>query len=192
MIDQKTGHELGEKKITLVSLLTLPGLELSHQPLSLKNSGPESKLIVSIRLKVMVPGQPMDDGHKNEEPVADSPAEPIPPKAPLKHSQSHDLAHETAAKEVPKPSTSSDHGNKLETNHPVKLPSIPSLDQAVSSTIAPILSASKISLDRESSIRRRKGALPPGVVSQVQLTLRYSSQRQRLVVVVHKVWYIAS
>jgi hypothetical protein len=28
--------------------------------------------------------------------------------------------------------------------------------------------------------------LPPGVISQVQLTLRYSSQRQRLVVVIHK------
>jgi hypothetical protein len=32
--------------------------------------------------------------------------------------------------------------------------------------------------------------LPPGVVSQVQLTLRYSSQRQRLIIVVHKVRYI--
>jgi hypothetical protein len=53
-MDQKTGGELGGEKITLVSLLTLPNMELSHQPLSLKNSGPESKLIVSIRLKVKV------------------------------------------------------------------------------------------------------------------------------------------
>lgn len=51
-MDQKTGGELGVKKITLVSLLTLPNMELCQQPLSLKNSGPESKLIVSIRLKV--------------------------------------------------------------------------------------------------------------------------------------------
>lgn len=28
--------------------------------------------------------------------------------------------------------------------------------------------------------------LPPGVVSQIQLTLRFSSQRQKLIVVVHK------
>lgn len=51
-MDQKTGGELGVEKITLVSLLTLPNMELSHQPLSLKNSGPESKLLVTIRLRV--------------------------------------------------------------------------------------------------------------------------------------------
>lgn len=52
VLDQKTGHELGYRKITLVSLLTLPGLTLPPQPLGLKNSGPDSKLIVSVHLKV--------------------------------------------------------------------------------------------------------------------------------------------
>jgi hypothetical protein len=52
-MDHKTNTELGMKKITLVSLLPLPNMELSSQPLNLKNSGPESKLIVSIRLKVL-------------------------------------------------------------------------------------------------------------------------------------------
>lgn len=103
-MDQKTGGELGMEKITLVSLLTLPEMELSHQPLSLKNSGPESKLIVSIRLKVfhhrhlrnalrldtfyqvMVPGQPMegddtilDTGDFATEPPSTPP--PPPPSA---------------------------------------------------------------------------------------------------------------
>ena len=50
-MDQKTGCELGSKKITLVSLLGQPNMELSH-PLSLKNSGPETKLLVTIRLRV--------------------------------------------------------------------------------------------------------------------------------------------
>ena len=72
----------------------------------------------------------------------------------------------------------------------------------------PAISTPKLNLDREPSIRRRnKGGyavisqnkysillfiglllfrLPPGVVSQVQLTLRFSSQRQKLIVVVHK------
>ena len=54
VMDQKTGGELGTEKITLVSLITLPNMELSHQPLSLKNSGPESKLIVSVQLKVHI------------------------------------------------------------------------------------------------------------------------------------------
>ena len=43
---------MGVKKITLVSLLTLPNMELPLQPYNLKNSGPESKLLVSVRLKV--------------------------------------------------------------------------------------------------------------------------------------------
>lgn len=51
-MDKKTGGELGMEKITLVSLLTLPNMEICNQPLSLKNSGPESKLLVTIRLKV--------------------------------------------------------------------------------------------------------------------------------------------
>ena len=60
--------------------------------------------------------------------------------------------------------------------------------------VNPIALAAKVSvnapLERESSVRRRpKGTLPPGVVSQVQLTLRFSSQRQRLIIVVHKARY---
>ena len=51
VLDQKTGCDLGSKKIALVRLLGLPNMELSH-PLSLKNSGPDSKLTVTIRLRV--------------------------------------------------------------------------------------------------------------------------------------------
>ena len=52
-MDQKTNTALGQRKITLVSLLTQPEMALSQQPLNLKNTlGSESKLLVSVRLKV--------------------------------------------------------------------------------------------------------------------------------------------
>uniref|UniRef100_A0A0P5KR21 Extended synaptotagmin-2-B n=1 Tax=Daphnia magna TaxID=35525 RepID=A0A0P5KR21_9CRUS len=193
VMDQKTGGELGMEKITLVSLLTLPEMELSHQPLSLKNSGPESKLIVSIRLKVMVPGQPMegdtilDTGDFATEPPSTPPPPPPPPSA-------------ETVKVKPDPKPDVPVGNDTQNSTPapsaaasdtVSLSGISertsSLDKSMSSSTN-TLSVTKTSLDRESSIRRRqKGGLPPGVVSQVQLTLRYSSQRQRLIIVVHKV-----
>ncbi|XP_057368362.1 extended synaptotagmin-1-like isoform X2 [Daphnia carinata] len=189
VMDQKTGGELGMEKITLVSLLTLPEMELSHQPLSLKNSGPESKLIVSIRLKVMVPGQPIEgnDSILDTGDFATEPPRTPPPSAEI-----------VKVKPEPKPDVPVGNDTQNSTPAPSAVASdtvslsgtserTSSLDKSMSSSTN-TLSAIKTGLDRESSIRRRqKGGLPPGVVSQVQLTLRYSSQRQRLIVVVHKV-----
>ncbi|XP_046456808.1 extended synaptotagmin-2-like isoform X2 [Daphnia pulex] len=196
VMDQKTGGELGGEKITLVSLLTLPNMELSHQPLSLKNSGPESKLIVSIRLKVMVPGQPME-GNESILDTGDFASDPPLPSTPPPSSSD-------SMKAKPEPKSDAPGGNDMQTSASGSSSSAAGdtislggrseqtslLDKSMSSSTNTLVSAAKLSLDRESnsSIRRRqKGGLPPGVVSQVQLTLRYSSQRQRLIIVVHKV-----
>ena len=146
--------------------------------------------------QVLVPGQPVDDGLAGTDSGAAEPTplhpkqpSPPPPPPPLPSNLVHQSSVISKDPSPPKSSgaTNNSHHPATEGNGHHHKQSIPSLDQAVGSTIAPILTAAKISLDRESSMRRRKGGLPPGVVSQVQITLRYSNQRQRLIVVIHKV-----
>lgn len=50
--DTKTATELGKLSYNLSALLDKPNLELDDQPLSLKSSGPDSSVMISMRLRV--------------------------------------------------------------------------------------------------------------------------------------------
>jgi len=187
VMDQKTGCELGSKKITLVSLLGQRNMELSH-PLSLKNSGPETKLLVTIRLRMMLPGTSLP------------PPQPAPEVVPTKPISIHaEDEPNSALRSNPDPTTVTETRNENGGGADVPISSsvsdvrgssgtideTASLDQAAS--LSSEISVGKSELERESSVRRRNiTGLPPGVVSQIQLTLRFSSQRQKLIIVVHK------
>lgn len=51
-MDQKTGADLGYLSYNLRQLLEKEMMELDDQPLRLLKSGPESKVILSMRLRV--------------------------------------------------------------------------------------------------------------------------------------------
>jgi len=190
VMDQKTGIELGTKKITLVSLLGKPNMEMNH-PLSLTNSGPESKLFVTIRLRVMLPGSPMTEPESisRNTPIPAAFISEVEPNSPAPTSTAN--SDSTVLTETVVGETGAEDADALIDNVSVgrsssgAIEGIPALDSAVS--LNSTLSASRTNLERETSFRRRiRGGLPPGVVSQIQLTLRFSSQRQKLIIVVHK------
>lgn len=52
VMDQKTGQELGTLIYNLSALADKKSLEITKQPFALAKSGPESKIILSMRLKV--------------------------------------------------------------------------------------------------------------------------------------------
>ena len=92
----------------------------------------------------MVPGQPMEEGHETSSSVSDDVFQP--PKEP---SREPTPVHSQASS----PTAELESNNQR--NSSAKLDKIPSLDQAIGSTMGPIFSAAKINLDREASIRRR-------------------------------------
>lgn len=51
-VDQKTGQELGSLAYNVSALADKKGLKISSQPFPLAKSGPESKIVISMRLKV--------------------------------------------------------------------------------------------------------------------------------------------
>lgn len=51
ILDQKTGQELGTLIYNLSALADKKSLEITKQPFSLAKSGPESKIVLSMRLK---------------------------------------------------------------------------------------------------------------------------------------------
>lgn len=52
--DQKTNSELGNLEINLNTLSNKPNLEIVKQPFILLKSGPNSKIILSLRLRVSI------------------------------------------------------------------------------------------------------------------------------------------
>lgn len=52
VVDQKTGQELGSFVYNLSALADKKSLEITKQPFALAKSGPESKVVLSMRLKV--------------------------------------------------------------------------------------------------------------------------------------------
>lgn len=52
VMDQKTGQELGVLVYNLSALADKKSLEVNKQPFSLAKSGPESKVVLSMRLRV--------------------------------------------------------------------------------------------------------------------------------------------
>lgn len=52
IMDQKTSSEIGQLTYKINSLCTKPYLEISKEPFALLKSGPESKIIWSMHLRV--------------------------------------------------------------------------------------------------------------------------------------------
>lgn len=53
-MDQKTGTDIGSLTYNLSQLSTKGGLEVENQPFGLLRSGPDSKLTMSLKLRVKI------------------------------------------------------------------------------------------------------------------------------------------
>uniref|UniRef100_A0A1B6EBI7 Extended synaptotagmin-2 n=1 Tax=Clastoptera arizonana TaxID=38151 RepID=A0A1B6EBI7_9HEMI len=171
IFDQKTTTELGYLSYNLSQLLEADKLELDDQPLRLIKSGPDSKIILSMRLRILK-YYPVS--------VVDAPA------------KENDLLHEPEVEAVPlltKP-----QNETADSNTPKLLSSAPSVEEPVSTPVEDLMLSSSAPPKVES--------VPPGLhhrtlsttsssgefgLGRIQLTLRYSMQRQRLVVLVHRI-----
>lgn len=55
--DQKTGNDIGQYTYTLSTLLKQFNMEVIQQPFQLQKSGPESKLYMSLSLRILKAGE---------------------------------------------------------------------------------------------------------------------------------------
>ncbi|XP_076336655.1 extended synaptotagmin-2-like isoform X2 [Tachypleus tridentatus] len=158
--DEKSEKPLGHCVIPTNFLLKEKGLQLD-QPFFLKDSGSESQIILMLHLKIL----------KSQTTAAER------PEAEVSEEKDDSVQEEDKGKE--EVSKTSD-----------VVP--PSLEDVVLSTVTPVLDSAKVSKEvLDESIRHRGFVSTTSTeekeLPKVQLTLRYSMQRNKLIVVVHKV-----
>ncbi|XP_076645887.1 extended synaptotagmin-like protein 2 isoform X2 [Halictus rubicundus] len=181
--DEKTAFIVGEMNYNISLLLKENNLEITQQPYDLQMAEADSKLILSMSLSILKYEEPEptseedDDDHditqlnkrieRQESNISNTSSRKFPP-SPLKRQPS---------KESVKSSTGSGAGNGPEETAPPN-------EEIVVINTASSLTGSPQLLHRNLSITSSSGEAKLG---RIQLSLRYSVQRQKLIVVVHKI-----
>lgn len=185
IVDQKTDKELGRFTYILGALLEKAGMEVVSQPFQLQKSGPESKLTMTLALRILKKAPNLEDeaqtavmekGDTVEElarPGSKSPVD-VSPIPPLRKQDSRMSNHS--------------YGNDNDSGLAQEEVNVALLASKTSASPSPDLSEQSSNLiHRTPSMTSSAGIAGRG---RIQLTLRYSVQRQRLVVIVHKIMYV--
>uniref|UniRef100_A0A1L8DZP3 Putative synaptotagmin-like mitochondrial-lipid-binding domain protein n=2 Tax=Nyssomyia neivai TaxID=330878 RepID=A0A1L8DZP3_9DIPT len=175
IVDQKTEKELGKLTYLLSSLLAKGNMDVVSEPFTLQKSGPVSKIILSMSLRILRNAPCMDDD--------DSAASTIDGGS-LSRTDSVKPAQLSKQDSRLSVATSGDVSASLQEE-----PCAVSSSATVSSATPPATPEY-----RESNlIHRTPSTTSSGGIAglgRIQLTLRYSVQRQRLIVIVHKIMNI--
>lgn len=192
IVDQKTEKDLGQLTYILSLLLTQTNMELVSQPFQLQKSGPESKIIMSMALKIL----------KN-----------APEQVELEDEAIADLSSNgnvTAGSELSRTNSVRKQSETSQKSGQMKLSDVQGLEITDNSDSG--IQESFISVDSHKTLaspgssstndnndisshlihRTLSTTLSAGSagLGRIQITLRYSIQRQRLVVIVHKIMQV--
>lgn len=201
IIDQKTEKEIGKLSYNLSQLLDKTNMDIVAEPFSLQNAGPESKLTLSLSLRIL---KRSSDDHNDSSGVTGS---------LLDSSSSFSRSNSTNASEVVgggvtdgslKAAPLKKQDSRLSSSSDVPLANLSNPDVAGGDVISvssssgtplaamPSFQTSSSSGDHELVRRTSSQVSMAGAygLGCIQLTIRYSVQRQRLTVVVHKIMNI--
>ncbi|XP_055676683.1 extended synaptotagmin-2 isoform X2 [Lutzomyia longipalpis] len=179
IVDQKTEKELGQLSYQLSSLLTKGNLDISSEPFTLQKSGPVSKIVLSMSLRILKNAPSLEDEVESTKSTVDSSlsrTDSVTSAAQLSKQDSRmSMGQLTAGGET--------------TASLQEEPCTVSSTATVSSATPPATPEYRDStlIHRTSSTTSSAGFAGLG---RIQLTLRYSVQRQRLIVIVHKIMNI--
>lgn len=178
IVDQKTDKELGRFTYILRTLLEKTGMEVVSQPFQLQKSGPESKLIMTLALRILKKAPNLEHESLTGITEKGDVVEELPsPKsdAPLLRKQDSKLSNHS-------------YGNDNDSGLAQEEINVALTASKSSVSPSPDLSEQSSHLiHRTPSMTSSAGIAGRG---RIQLTLRYSIQRQRLVVIVHKIMYV--
>ncbi|XP_063833789.1 extended synaptotagmin-2-A isoform X3 [Ostrinia nubilalis] len=190
-VDQKTGSSLGQLTFPLSALLKEKNLTLLPQPLNLQKSGPESKIILSMQLKILkeaIKEEDMDEAEAAD--LGPEPATmPSPPPTPSDTMDGATPLPTPPANPVPEQTDVELKNMDDNTTDSSSQKSIP-VEQILKSVVSQEEQAPSSGRDspklvhRTSSITTSAGEAGLG---RILLSLRYSMQNQTLFVVVHKI-----
>ncbi|XP_034947914.1 extended synaptotagmin-3 isoform X2 [Chelonus insularis] len=192
LIDEKTTTVIGTLVYSLSTLVTKVNLEELQQPYNLQDAGPESKIIMSLSLHILKyeePTEPIDEDDEEETDINElkkridrqesniSSQNSSVQTTPLKKQISKESLHSTANSAI-----SGSVATPLIVDEEKEVEAKFIASEALNTTMAP-----PGLIQRNPSVTSSQGEWKLG---RIQLTLRYSVPRQRLIVVVHKVAHL--
>ncbi|XP_013193141.2 extended synaptotagmin-2 isoform X2 [Amyelois transitella] len=186
-IDSKTSNQLGQLVYSISSLLKQKDLSLLTQPLMLQKSGPESKIILSLQLRILK--EAVKEGDVEEDSQAESASADPPPPA----GDATNTAPETPPTEQTAPPAAPELKNiedpSSDNTSQKSVPVEPIVKEEVQQEFQapPSGRQSPKLVHRTSSLTTSAGEAGLG---RILLSLRYSMQNQTLFIVVHKIMHI--
>lgn len=193
IVDQKTGNLLGTFTYILSALMEKRNLELMSQPFQLQKSGPESKIIMSMSLRILKRYRETSDDISSEK---GSPSEGYGGDstlsrtssirtAPIVPADSTTVESTALRKQESRKSTSSGIVDQMSIQEEPFVVSTLNTVMMATPPRSPNLSENGNELLRRSpSTTSSAGSAGLG---RIQLTIAYSVQRQRLLVIIHKI-----
>ncbi|XP_044743931.1 extended synaptotagmin-2-A isoform X2 [Chrysoperla carnea] len=186
IMDQKTGSCVGEMEYNLSTLLSKENLEIVKQPLTLHSSGPDSKIVIAMKLHLLkYPEIKLDSGGDLADPtsklirsdstVSASSVVTLPPSTPNRKFEN--IRKQDSIRSAPSTMTLPEESSSDNQNSTEEL-----IIQEKTSNFEANPS--------DNSLRRRQTTIDDAGeegLGRIQLTIRYSVQRQKLIVIVHKI-----
>lgn len=172
IVDQKTTNEIGKFTYIIAHLMEKKNMEIIPQPFQLQKSGPESKIVMALSLRILK----RSDQITSEETEKEESVKEDPPKSPLKKQDSRVSRSSVAdAGIVEEPLSPTSVTSNLSA-----IPPSPTASRSSDKSVS--------SFERNPSIRSTQSSIvETGPLGAINLTVQYSVQRQRLIIIIHKI-----
>ncbi|XP_058821865.1 extended synaptotagmin-2 isoform X2 [Topomyia yanbarensis] len=196
IVDQKTGNSLGTLTYILSALMAKPNLELMSQPFQLLKSGPESKILMSLSLRILkrsrdTPNDAVSDktsaseGYGGDSSLSRSSSVRAAPTVVADSTTSEPAVSSSVKRQESRKSTSSGIIDQMSVQDEPFFVSTLNTVMMATPPRSPNLSENGNELLRRSpSTTSSAGSAGLG---RIQLTIAYSIQRQRMLVIIHKI-----
>ncbi|XP_055847648.1 extended synaptotagmin-2 isoform X2 [Episyrphus balteatus] len=183
IFDQKTGNEIGRFSYILSTLVTMKDMQIVSQPFQLQKSGPESKIVMTLALKVLKRADSTED-NVSIDAFSMSEANPALSRTSSVRTASH-VEGATISSKTKDLVSSSMENSIVEEDNLIK--SATSSISAITPPRSPRMNSDAVLTHRFPDTTTSAGEHNLG---RIQLSIHYSITRQKLSVTIHKIMHI--
>ncbi|XP_073836437.1 extended synaptotagmin-like protein 2 isoform X4 [Musca autumnalis] len=187
IFDQKTGSEIGQFGYVIATLLRKQNMDVVSQPFQIQKSGPESKLIMSLSLRILKKAEEIVEVDSAEAPA------PVDNKLQRTISKTASIQEPTTPKDLQSQTSRISAETPLSEEEPNLKVSSPTNLQSITPPRSPNpFSASLVGGESVLTHRVPDLSASPGEhgLGRILLTIHYLAQRQKLFVTIHKIMNI--
>lgn len=188
--DQKTGLEIGQYGYVIACLMNKENMEMVSQPFQLQKSGPDSKLIMSLALRILKKVDIVEDTDVTSEASTIS---QLARAASVKQSPS--AQDKGSLRDIQSQSSRLSSESPLTEEEPIALKvSSDTMNLSTTPTRSPKLFSANLAGSGDSQLTHRFPDITSSAgengLGRIQLSIHYTVQRQKLFITIHKIMNI--